>query len=120
YLPVLTARLQEDRQAAWQLASVLLTQLAVLLTGLLLLLEAGCWLLAVWAGEGENLRLLAGLTAVMMPYMVLICLTAQLSATLHALGSFGWPAISPILLNVTLLIGALGLAPKFAGDQATQ
>ena len=120
YLPVFTAHLERDPKTAWQLASVLLTRLAVLLTGLLLLIEAGCWWLGVSAGGDENLRLLAGLSAVMMPFMVFICLTAQLSATLHALKYFALPAFTPILLNITLLAGAWTLAPHYSGDQAKQ
>lgn len=120
YLPVLAAHLERERRSAWQLASVMLTQLAVVLTVLLLLMELGCW----WVGADEsaspNLRLLAGLSAVMMPFMVLICLTAQLSATLHALGRFALPALLPIVLNVTLLVGAWWLAPWYSADQADQ
>jgi putative peptidoglycan lipid II flippase len=120
YLPVLTAHLERDRRSAWQLASVLLTQLAVLLTLLLLLVELGCWWLHADEAASENVRLLAGLSAVMMPFMVLICLTAQLSATLHALNQFALPALMPIVLNVSLLVGALVLAPRYATDRAGQ
>ena len=119
YLPVFTAHLERDARSGWQLASVLLTRLAVLLTVLLLIIEAVCWGVGTSAAD-ENLRLLAGLSAVMMPFMVFICLTAQLSATLHALRYFALPAITPILLNITLLVGAWGLAPYFSDDQAKQ
>jgi putative peptidoglycan lipid II flippase len=120
YLPVLTAHLERDRRAAWQLASVLLTQLAVLLTALLLIVELICWWFHADTNASPNIRLLAGLSAVMMPFMVLICLTAQLSATLNSLHHFALPALVPIILNITLLVGATILAPYLAVDQAGQ
>ena len=44
---------------------------------------AGIWLL--WGGDA-GLGLLLGLTATLLPYMLLICLAAQMTATLQALG----------------------------------
>ena len=46
YLPVLSAQLQKNRTAAWQLASVLMTWLTVMLVGLILVAEGICWV--VW------------------------------------------------------------------------
>ena len=120
YLPVVTRLLEEDRRRAWQLASVLLTCLALLLIGLLLLGEAVCGLLWLVLGDVHNLKLLLGLTATMLPYTVFICLAAQVAATLHALGHFSIPALAPTLLNICWLIGAWFVAPHFAPDQVAQ
>lgn len=117
YLPVVSARLEEDRQQAWQLASVTLTWLTLILVALLLVSEAA---LAVFymVSDAPQTRLMIGLAATMMPYMVFICLTAQLAATLHALSHFTMPAVAPIALNVFWLIGIWGIAPYYESKEA--
>ena len=120
YLPVLSAQLEKDRTLAWQLASVTMTWLAVVLVALVALVEVLCgaaWL--VW-GETSGASLLAGLTAVMMPYTLFICLAAQVAATLHALSHFSIPALTPTVLNVCWLLGAWVVAPRFAPDRHAQ
>jgi putative peptidoglycan lipid II flippase len=106
YLPVLSAQLVKDRRVAWQLASVTFTWLTVVLCGLVVvgeLLFGLGWL--VW-GEAPDVRLLLGLAAVMLPYLMLICLAAQVTATLHALSHFTIPAFTPVVLNVCWLAAA--------------
>ncbi|NQU22521.1 MAG: murein biosynthesis integral membrane protein MurJ [Candidatus Nealsonbacteria bacterium] len=120
YLPVLSAELERDRRTAWRLASVTLTWLVVLLSGLVVLGEgvfALIWL--VW-GDVPGIALLTGLAAVMLPYLLLVCLAAQLTATLHALSHFSVPAFAPVLLNVCWLAAALLVAPRFTGDKEAQ
>jgi putative peptidoglycan lipid II flippase len=113
YLPVFTAELARDRDAALRLAAQVLVRLAGVLTLLVLAGEAICGL--VWFGSGPgSTRLLVGLTAAMLPYLWFMCLAAQLSATLHALGKFRLPALAATLLNVSWLVGAWWVAPHFA------
>ena len=120
YLPVLTARLEKDRTAAWQLASVAMTWLAVLLTALVVLAEVACGLAWLAWGDVPGVGLLVGLTAVVMPYMLSICLAAQVAATLHALSHFSTPALVPAVLNVCWLVAAWVVAPYFAPDTQAQ
>ncbi|HUS40866.1 MAG TPA: lipid II flippase MurJ, partial [Pirellulales bacterium] len=83
YLPVLSAELESDRARAWQLVSVLMTWVAVILAIVVVLGELLCGLL--WLNsDGTRVYLLMGLVAVMLPYLLFICLAAQISATLHA------------------------------------
>jgi len=120
YLPVLSAELEKDRAAGWRLASVVMTWLSIFLAVLVLLGEvlfALAWL--AWGGTAET-DLLLGLAAVMMPYLLLICLAAQLTATLHALSHFSVPAFTPVVLNVCWLAGVWLLAPMFAPDKHAQ
>lgn len=113
YLPVLSAQLETDRNAAWQLATVALTWLAVLLAGLVVVGE-GLFALAWWLwGEVPGVGLLVGLAAVMLPYLMLICLAAQVTATLHALSHFTIPAFTPVVLNVCWLLAAWLAAAGF-------
>jgi len=120
YLPVLTAELERDRRVAWRLASVVLTWLAI---ALLVLVLAGEGLLAAgwWAfGDVTKVRLLLGLSAVLLPFVLLVCLAAQMTATLHALGHFTAPALTPVVLNVCWLAGIWLIAPLVATTRAGQ
>ena len=76
-LPVVSAEHQRDPRQAWRLISVLLTLVAAGLAALVLAGEAIC---ALWWWLSGDSHLL-GLTAVMLPYMVFVCLAAQVSAT---------------------------------------
>lgn len=117
-VPVFTAEQQRDPRAGWRLLSTLLALLAVGLTGLLLAGEAVC--AAGWWLSGRDGSLLWGLSAVLLPYMLLICLAAQVSAALQAIGQFRLPAFAPIVLNVCWLAAAWFVAPRVSGEPAKQ
>lgn len=107
FLPALVGRLErENREAAWRLSTAVLITLSVVLSIVVLLGEAGLLWGQLRLPADHPARFLLELTAVMLPYLLFICLAAQVSAVFHALGRFGWPALSPILLNV-IWIGAL-------------
>jgi len=119
FLPLMARRLETNRAAAWRLASVVFTWLAIGLSGLVLLIEAlfgAAWL--IW-GDDPSLTLLLWLTSITLPYMVLICLAAQINAVLNALGRFGIGAAMPAAMNLVLIAGALA-APWLAADPVTQ
>jgi putative peptidoglycan lipid II flippase len=106
HLPVLTGHLENDPDAARHLSSVVVTLLAALLTGFAAvgeLLLGSIWL--IW-GDSPRVELLLGLSAVMMPYVVFICVAAQLSTVLYAHQRFTVPALAPVVLNVVWLIAA--------------
>lgn len=63
--------------------------------------------------EPEKFNLTVTLNRVMFPYLVLIGLTAYAMGILNALKHFASPAFGPALLNITLIISALWLCPKF-------
>ena len=120
YLPVLSARLETDPQVARQLASVVVALLTVLLAGLVAageLLFGVAWL--IW-GDVPGVGLLMGLSAVMLPYLLLICIAAQLTTMLYAAQHFTVPALTPMMLNIVWLIGAWAVAPWFAPSQEAQ
>ncbi len=95
YVPVLAAHLDRDRPGAWQLVSVLLTGLTLVLAAILVAAELICAVLWVGRGEASEAPLVLGLAAVMMPYMLFICLAAQVGATLQCLEEFRVPASHP-------------------------
>lgn len=111
---------QLGRNAAMQLASSVFVWLGLRLTALVAVVElviaATIWLVPL----GAELRLWLVLTTLMLPYLPLICLTAQMGAVLNALGRFAWPALLPVLFNVSSL-AAIWVLQRFeltAEDQA--
>jgi len=120
YLPVLTAHLESDRQRARQLASVVVTLLAFFLAGLVAAGELAFAVVGWIWGDVPGVGLLLGLSAIMLPYMLLICIAAQLSTMLYAARHFTAPALTPAMLNVVWLAAAWGIAPWFAPDQVAQ
>jgi putative peptidoglycan lipid II flippase len=117
YLPVLAAELEISRERAWRLTSTLLALLAVLLSGVVLVIEGGCALVGCLWGQTPGMSLVLGLTAVMLPYMLFICMAAQAAATLQALGHFSVPALAPTMLNLCWLAGVWLVAPWFANQE---
>lgn len=120
YLPVFTKQLESDRRKAWKLASVLFTWLTVLLSGLTVVGELALLLVALAGRSSPNLLLLLKLSAVTMPYLMFICLAAQISATLQSLSRFSVPAWTPTILNVCMIGAAYWVAPRFTGDREAQ
>ncbi len=94
---------RHGRDAANRLASAVFVWAAIGLTLLVAVIElalaAALWL----APLSDKWRLWLTLTAVMLPYLPLICLTAQMGAVLNARGRFAWPALLPVLFNVCSL-----------------
>lgn len=78
--------------------------LAATLFGVVLLGELLLGLLWLFLVPGSEGRTLVLLTAQMLPYLLLICIAAQLSAALQAVERFFWPALLPTLLNVVWIL----------------
>ena len=120
YLPVLSTKLEHDRRAAWQLASVTLVWLAMILAAVVLAAEGVCAGVWLFYGDVPGMKLLVGLSAVMLPYLFFICLAAQVSGTLHALAHFSTPALAPTLLNICWLAAIWLFAPRWSDDKHVQ
>ena len=120
YLPVLSARLERNRNEAWQLASVTLVWLAVILTAVVVVAEGICAALWWLYGDVPGMTLLVGRSAVMLPYLFFICLAAQVSGTLHALSHFSTPALAPTLLNICWLAAIWLVAPRLTDSKELQ
>ena len=103
---------QHGQDAAMRLASSVFVWLSLWLTVLVavveLVLAATIW----FAPLSAEWRMCLVLTAIMLPYLPLICLTAQMGAVLNALGHFAWPALLPVLFNVCSLT-AIGILQRF-------
>jgi len=117
FMPIFAEYLEtRTRDEAERLAARIAGALVLLLVGLLLVGE-GCLL---WLREGVSLgprwQLTLALTAVLLPYAVLICLTAFAGAILNAMKHFAAPALAPVVLNVTWIAAVVAVAPRVASD----
>ena len=100
----------------------LLNKVLTRLLGWLIPIVAVCCLLAWqagtnWIADGKWARGME-LVAITLPYLILICLTAMIVATLNVRKRFGTGASAPILLNVAmigtlLLFGSTGSGVNF-------
>ncbi len=116
FIPVFTDVLdQRGRSPAWVLLGRVTALMSVVLVVLLILIEIAALGLGYFADGGAMQRLQGGLTAVMAPFMVGVCLVALFASILNCLHHFAAPALLPIVLNVMNIIGALWIGPLF-GD----
>ncbi len=121
FVPVFTESAERD---GWDRARVVLANaaglLAVLLAALAIVIELG--LLAAWGIWGDDWARakLFEYTAVMLPFMVTVCLLALGSSALNCKGHFAYPAFAPILLNVGLITAAWWVAPALSRSDEGQ
>ncbi|HOD81112.1 MAG: putative peptidoglycan biosynthesis protein MurJ [Planctomycetes bacterium ADurb.Bin126] len=107
---------QEGFERARRLFANAMGLLAAGLSGLTVLIWIGLlgWH-ALWPGEWDR-QLLIELLAIMMPFMITICLLALGSAALNCRGHFAFPAAAPILLNLVIIAAAWTIVPPWRRD----
>ncbi|MBK9127006.1 MAG: murein biosynthesis integral membrane protein MurJ [Phycisphaerales bacterium] len=125
FVPTFTRTLEtEGRPAAWRLLArtLALMTLALVAIGVLIaLIIAAVWLTPTVPEKAAPRSLLLGLTLVMLPFMLSICVLALLSSILNCLGSFVPAAAVPIVLNVVMIAALAGVAPRlFPGQPEAQ
>lgn len=114
FIPVFTDVLEHrDRESAWLLLGRVTALMSLVLVVLLVLIEAVALGLGFFAGDGAMRQLQGGLTAVMAPFMVGVCLVALFSSILNCLNHFAVPALLPIVLNTMNIAGAIWIGPLF-------
>ncbi|MEM6553233.1 MAG: murein biosynthesis integral membrane protein MurJ [Planctomycetota bacterium] len=116
FIPNYTTLRQADPAAAARFAKLCVAGLAAV-TGILVLLgELAVFLLMQHDGWSEKGQLALLYTALMLPYLPLVCGVAFLAAVLQVHGRFGPGAAAPVLLNLAMIAAAtLGIAT--AADQ---
>lgn len=121
FLPIVVEELnQRGRDSATRVTWAVFVALSLTLCLLVIVAEVGLGLLVSFVSLGDETRLLCHLTALMLPYVILICLAAQLGAVLQALGRFMWPALVPVVLNVVWLTALWWVIPVFWTDPIQQ
>lgn len=116
FIPVFTETLtKQGRPSAFRVA-------ASAFRTLVLILVVVC-ALGIWAAPGlvqliapgwevpEKVTLTIVLTRMMFPYLFFIGLTALMMGILNSLGHFAAPALSPAILNISIILSLLFVAP---------
>jgi len=114
FVPVFTEVLdRRGRPAGWLLLGRVAGLMVLVLAVLTILLELG--VLAVWqfAPGGPMRTLQLGLTAVMLPFMIGVCMLALFASILNCVRHFTVPALLPIVLNIMIMTGVLAVGPAF-------
>jgi putative peptidoglycan lipid II flippase len=116
FIPVfIDYRENRSPSVANRFANIVLTALMLFLTSItaiiILLALGGRQMLPV----DDNTSLALKLTATMIPFMPLICVSALLSGMLQSVRIFAIPAAMPVLLNI-FIIGTLGYTHYNATD----
>lgn len=108
-IPIYSQERQQDPQKAQVLARTVTTLIFVILSGIVLIGEIGLFWYLSTHEMLDTTRLMLMLSAVMLPYMIMVCTVAILGGILNAHRHFAAPANAPTLLNI-IMIAALGLS----------
>ncbi len=120
FVPCFTASLQRGGRAdAARLLGRTRAVLGLLLIGLVALLELVLLAIAVATPREDatvayDTYLLLALTALMLPFMITICMLALFGSVLNCVGSFAPAAGAPILLNGVMIVALAWIAPALA------
>lgn len=108
FIPAYARSLRENPETARRLASAVLALLLIVLGAATVVGELILGALA-WSGRlPADAGLAVRLTMIMLPYMPLICAVALIGGVLQVHGRFGPPAAAPVLLNVVMIVVAVG------------
>ncbi len=112
-LPVFTDYIENRGHAeAEKLIRTVATIIILILLACLLLGQTFFIGLPLIADIGERWRLVFALSAVLLPYMLFVCLSALAGSVLHSFRRFAVPAASPLILNGCWLAAVLLVAPS--------
>ena len=118
FIPHFTRILTEDgadaaRHFCERVLSVLVAVLLVFCTAMQIAMPWAMYLFAPgFAADPEKFDLAVELARIAFPYLLFVSLVAQLGGVLNALDRFAAAAAAPILLNISLILCLVGLAPK--------
>jgi len=123
FVPVLSDyRVNTSKEEVKALIAAVSGSLAlVLLVMTALFMLCAPWVIYVFApgfaSDGEQSRLASELLTITFPYLMFISLTALAGGVLNAHGEYAVPAITPIFLNITLLVATLVFARNAAQSE---
>lgn len=89
----------------------LITLIAVIAAPILILFVAPGYSFPT-SGEEHKYDLLVTMLRITFPYLAFISITAFFSSILNCHHRYGWPALTPVLLNLSLISAALFLSPR--------
>jgi putative peptidoglycan lipid II flippase len=111
FVPVFTEVSEKDGfEKSSKLLANALALLALFLSLIMLILQIGFLIVSILPGP-EDRKLLMILAAIMIPYMVTVCMLALGSAALNCRGKFVFSSAAPIIFNIIGIISAWWIAP---------
>ena len=117
FLPVFIEDLHSrGRESAARVTWAVFISLLSVLCIFIATTESLLWSIDWFITLSPRANLLRNLTAVLLPYVLLICLAAQIGAVLNALGRFLWPALVPVVLNMVWLIAMWKVVPLWSEE----
>ncbi|HVS52288.1 MAG TPA: murein biosynthesis integral membrane protein MurJ [Opitutaceae bacterium] len=118
FIPNLQEALREEGEAgAFALLNRVASWLLVVTSALVALAMVACSQSRALTWIDPKWYLAADLAVLMFPYLALICLAAVFNATLNVLERFTEPALSPIWLNVAMILSLAGAGLRFANSE---
>lgn len=119
FLPVFVKDLHEcGRESAARVSWAVFLTLFGLISALVLVLEAALVGIGWYSNPSYEMKLLLNLTALLLPYVVLICVAAQAGAVLNALDQFLWPALIPAVFNSVWLVALWTIVPAWTDESS--
>lgn len=106
FIPIYSEELHHRPESANKLACTVVTAVAVLLACVVLVGEAIIWGYYTFLSKYPGTDLKLQLAAIMLPYMIIICVVAVLAGVLQTHRHFTAPAAAPLVLNI-FIIGSL-------------
>ena len=120
FVPVLSGIWEESgSRAGFQLVNQVLTRLIVVITALIGLGSMILLIVPLWDGLQERWYLGARLGLILLPYMIFVCIAAILGAILNVLNRFALAALSPVWLNLCMIL-SLGGFGYVMGDTSLE
>jgi putative peptidoglycan lipid II flippase len=117
-IPVYSVELEKDKNKADRLALTVVTAVFLVLVVAVLLGETIIWIYYKYFSVYQGTKLKLVLSGIMLPYAILICVTALLAGILNAHRHFAAPAAAPVLLNILIIMSLcfsrwfLGMPPR--------
>lgn len=116
FVPVFSsalARSKEDAQTAFKRVAgfVLYLTIPLSIVGIAFAREILSFIAPGFENDPEKLELTVRLTRIMFPYIVCVSIVAMLNSALNTLKVFGASAWAQVIMNITLILGALCALP---------
>ncbi len=103
FIPVYSEELHHRPESANKIAGTVVTAVAVLLACIVLIGEAIIWGYYTFFSKYAGTDLKLQLAAIMLPYMIIICVVAILAGILQTHRHFAAPAMAPVVLNIFII-----------------
>jgi len=121
FIPVFVeTRTKQGEKAAWDMAARVVTLSCAVLTTIAIVGVVLFSIALMAPGLSPRWATTFGLSRIMFPYVVFICLAALFMAVLNSFKHFATSAFAPSLLNLTLIAAMFGLFPLLKADDLTR